>query len=233
MPAFVYPPSGLTHNFMRAMHNSYRAGVFQHDWAAEVGTRVGKARTLNGHTFLESDAEWIFQIDTDMLWEPGEIIKLRQYAEKHDIKAISGFTVVLKNGVWPHAYRYDGISYVPWGEIEPGTDPLKVDAVGSACFLVHRDVYMDVAEHTHEFTDYLWNEEEYNEDLGYHVGQDLSFANRINRFTDHEIWYHPGAYFLHMKLTPYGPKEYLRFIAGLRERVNGNLYSPNIQPASS
>jgi hypothetical protein len=231
MPAFVYPPVGVPQIFMHAVHNSYKAGAFQHDWTAAVGARPNKARTINGHNFLQSDAEWIFLVDTDMVWEPSAIITLRQYAEQHNIKAISGFAVMMKHGIWPHAMRHDGFQYVPYGEIEPFSHPIKVDAVGGACFLVHRDVYEEVAEHTRETTEYLWQDEMYAPEIDAMIGEDITFSDRIHKFTDYEIWYHPGAPFQHMKATPYGPKEYLRFIEGLRERINADVYTTNIRTA--
>lgn len=227
MPSFIYPPNaGLTNNFMRAMDKTYRAGGFHHPWSSNVGTRVGRARTLNTLEFLESDAEWNFQIDTDMLWEPSEVIRLRKYAEDKGIKIVSGWTVMVKNGIWPHAYERvnkPGARYAPYALIDPYSEPRVVDAVGSACLLVHRDVYEEVREHTQEFTDYYWNEEMYDEERKVHIGQDLTFSERVNTFTDHKIWYHPGAIFLHMKLTPYGPKEYVRFIQGMHAAAQRNI----------
>jgi hypothetical protein len=229
MPAFVYPPAGVPQLFMHAMHNSYKSGAFKHDWTAGVGSRPNKARTQNGHNFLASEAEWIFLVDTDMVWEPKDIITLRQYAEQHNIKAISGFTVMMRKGIWPHAMRYDGTSYVPYGEIEPFSAPLKVDAVGGACFLVHRNVYEEIAEHTRGTTENLWQDDVYIPEMEYQMGEDVVFSDRINRFTDYEIWYHPDAIFQHVKPTPYGPKEYLRFMEGLRQRIaNGDIHTPNL-----
>ena len=232
MPAFIHPPQGVSQIFMTAMHNSYRAGVFQHDYVAELGSRPNMGRTRNGLHFLQSDAEWIFLVDTDMAWEPEAIITLKQFAEKHDKKMISGWALILKNGVWPNAYRHDGIGYVPWGEIEPFSLPLKVDAVGGSCVLIHRDIYEKVAERTQDYTQWLWQDDEYVAELGYQMGEDITFCDRVRRYTGEEIWYHPNAIFTHIKPTPYGPKEYLRFISGLRERINANLHSADIQSTS-
>lgn len=233
MPSFIYPPNGgITNNFMRAMHKTYQAGGFTHPWSSNVGTRVSRSRTLNTEEFLESDAEWNFQIDTDMLWEPSEVIRLRKFAEDKGVKIVSGWTVVMKNGIWPHAYEkieHPEAQYAPYGEIAPFSEPRVVDAVGSACLLVHRDVYEDVREHTRAFTNYYWNEEEYDPERDVHIGQDLSFADRVNRYTDHEIWYHPGCVFVHMKLTPYGPKEYTRFMQALQQQINDRIQAQQSQ----
>lgn len=232
VPAFVHPPHGMSELFMRAMHNSYKAGVFQHDYTAQVGSRPNAARTRNGEAFLKSNAEYIFLVDTDMVWEPSDIIKLKQFAKEHDVKAVSGWALAMRNGMWPNAYRWDGTSFVPWGEIDPFGVPLKVDGVGGSNFLVHRDVYEEVADATRGTTQFLWQDDEYVPEIEYNMGEDLVFCKRIREYTDYDIWYHPDAIFTHVKPTPYGPKEYMRFISGLRKRVNGHLYPPNIQPTN-
>lgn len=220
LPAFIYPPSGVSQLFMRSMHNSYRAGVFQHDYVAELGSRPNQGRTENGNAFLQSDAEWIFLVDTDMVWEPQDIIKMRQFAESKDIKVLAGWALMVKNGIWPNAFRKVNDGYQPWGDIEPFSLPLKVDAVGGSCLLVHRDVYEEIAEHTRGTTSWLWQDDIYNPEIEVQTGEDITFSDRVNKFTNHEIWYHPDAIFTHIKPTPYGPKEYLRFVERLRERAN-------------
>lgn len=207
--------------FMHSVHKSYQAGAFKHMWAAGVGSLPNTTRTRNGNAFLQSDAEWIFLVDTDMVWEPDAIITLRQYAEKHGIKAISGWTVSMKNGIWPNAYLRDPDgNFVPYGEIEPMSSPIPVDAVGGSNFLVHRDIYEAIAEETRGTTGYLWQDIEYSESADYMVGEDLVFCDRIARYTGEQIWYHPGAIFTHIKPVPFGPQEYLRFIEGLKRRAN-------------
>lgn len=233
MPAFVHPPYGVPQLFMESMHRSYRAGAFQHDWTCGSSSRTNAVRTENGNRFLESDAEYIFLIDTDMVWEPSAALTLTQFAKKNNVKAVSGWALAVKDGIWPHAYRRDesGGAYVPWGQVDPGSDPLRVDAVGGACFLVHRDVYEAVREGVKD-TAYPWQEETYNPFYGFQMGEDLSFSHRIHKFTDYEIWYHPGALFLHLKPQLLGPREYQTFQGRLKELIDGKLHPTDVQSAS-
>lgn len=232
MPAFIYPPNGVSQIFMTAMHHSYRAGVFQHDYVAEIGSRPNEGRTKNGNAFLASDAEYIFLVDTDMAWEPQDIIKMRQFADEKDVKVLGGWALMTRNGLWPNAFRAAKEGYQPWGDIAPFGPPLKVDAVGGSCLLVHRDVYQDVYDAVTKIepTAWPWQDDTYDPDLDTMMGEDISFCHRIRSYTEHEIWYYPDAIFTHIKPTPYGPKEYLRFMDGLRERVNGHLRSTYVQP---
>lgn len=222
MPAFVHPPYGVPQLFMKAMHDSYKAGVFQHNWTCGTSSRTNAVRTENGWNFLKSDAEWIFLVDTDMVWEPKDIITLKKFADKRGVKAVSGWALAPKNGLWPHAYRLDEgeEGYVPWGEVPPFSDPIRVDAVGGACFLVHRDVYKEVGDALVGTTAYLWQEETYNGFYDLQSGEDITFSDRIRTFTDYEIWYHPDAIFTHIKAQPLGPKEYLTYIDRLHKKIN-------------
>lgn len=219
MPAFIHPPSGVPQLFMRSMLDSYRAGAFQHDYVSEIGSRPNQGRTENGINFLKSDAEYIFLVDTDMMWDPSDIIKLHQFAKSKSAKVVAGWALMVKNGIWPNAFRREGDNYLPWGTIEPFGPPIKVDAVGGSCLLVHRDVYEEVAEATDGSTAWLWQDDTYNPDAVVQTGEDIVFSHRVNTHTDYDIWYHPDAIFTHIKPTPYGPKEYLRFIQGLMERA--------------
>lgn len=232
MPAFVHPPQGVPQLFMQAMHNSYKAGVFQHDWASGSSSRTNAVRTENGEKFLESDAEYIFLVDTDMVWEPDAIITLVQFAKRTGAKAVSGWALVPKNGLWPHAYRRDHEGYVPMGDIPPDSAPLTVDAVGGACFLVHRQVYEDVRKATARTTGYPWQEETYNAFYDIQSGEDITFCDRINKYTNHDIWYHPGAIFFHMKPQLLGPSEYSTFQGRLRQTIDAKLHAADLQSTS-
>lgn len=235
MPAFIHPPSGVPQTFMRSMHNSYRAGVFQHDWTAGVGSRPNAARTQNGNNFLASSAEYIMLLDTDMVWEPDAIIKLKQTADERNAGGAAGWAVMLKQGIWPNAYEWnpDAPGYVQMGRrIPPFSVPTKVDAVGGSCFLVHRDVYVDVEEAVRGTTANPWQDDVYVPEMEYQMGEDICFSHRIRTFTDHEIWYVPDAIFTHIKATPYGPREYERYQQRLQEKINANLRRTHIQPTS-
>lgn len=215
MPAFIHY-RGVPQLFMESIVNSYRAGVFQHMYTANTSSMTNKARTLNGEAFLESDAEWILLLDTDMVWEPDAVIALRKFAEKKKVKAVSGWALMYKGGVWPHAFALEDGHYVPYGFIEPDSEPIKVDAAGGACFLVHREVYEAVRKLYEGKTAYVWQEEVYAPSLDKQSGEDITFCSRIAE-AGYDIWYHPGAIFFHIKDMVLGPKEYKTFSGRLRE----------------
>lgn len=217
MPAFVHPPMGVPQLFMRSMHDSYRAGVFQHDYVARTGARPNKARTDNGWDFLNSEAEYIFLVDTDMVWQPRDIIKLKEIAHFPKRPIVAGWALAIKGeskGLWPNAYRREAEGFRPWGNIPPFSDPLKVDAVGGSCVLIHHKVYRALAEKVGG--PYPWQDESVNPLTGQGIGEDLTFSQRVDDFTDYEIWYQPDAVFYHVKPYTFGPQEYLNQIERLQ-----------------
>lgn len=174
----------------------------------QMGTSAlpNRARTENGHAFLASEAEWALLIDSDMTWLPDAIIRLMKTAKETGAKAISGLTFMQQHGrIVPHAYQYlpqeshpNGKVLAPYAVLPTMTEPFKVQAVGGACFLVHRDVYEGVAKMQllKGETAYLWQEERYLRHEKAMRGEDLVFCERINE-AGYDILYEPRAPFLH------------------------------------
>jgi GT2 family glycosyltransferase len=219
MPAFIHTGQ-LPALFVESLFKSYMAMPNFNFYSANSSSLPNQARTVNGYTFLESDAEWIFLIDTDMVWEPGAIIRLLQTAKQKKAKAVSGLAFMPKGGIWPHAYMKQGYHYEHLATL-PDADTFTVDAVGGACFLVHREVYEKVAQLPPD-REYLWQEEKYVN--GTMRGEDIVFSSRIQE-AGYDIWYDQRAVFLHLKQSLLGPKEYLQFQQRLME--HGVLHPPD------
>lgn len=221
MGAFVHY-NGLPMLFVHSLVKSVKSGAMK-SFVEHSSARINAARTENGKKFLESDCEYIFYVDTDMLWEPSELIKLHEYAKKSGVKAVSGWTLMPKNGLWPHAFRQDGTDFVPYGHIPPYSDPIKVDAVGGACFLVHRDVLEAVKANYEDKTEYVWQEEVFVPALLQNRGEDIEFSRRITE-AGFDIHYHPDAIFTHVKPQPMGPTQYTRFYSALEAKLRSGEY---------
>lgn len=221
LPANVNP-GYLPRTFVESLALSYKALPHLLPIIANSSAIPNRARTQNGTTFLQSEAEWILLLDSDMMWEPDAIIRLTQTAKQRKVKAVSGLTFMeQKNRVIPHAYATipDGQGdYIlaPYAVIPTMDEAFPVDAVGGACFLVHRDIYQDVYEQTKGTTRYYWQEDVYNPKSNDQQGEDITFCKRILA-AGYEILYEPRAVFLHTsKETLLGPQEYLDFL----ERLN-------------
>lgn len=215
-------PGYLPRTFVESLALSYKALPHLLPIIANTSAIPNRARTQNGEAFLASDAEWVLLLDSDMMWEPDAIIRLTKTARQTKAKAISGLTFMeQKNRVIPHAYatipnNQGGKILAPYAVLPTLTEPFQVDAVGGACFLVHRDVYQAVYEMTKGTTRYYWQEDVYNPKSNDQQGEDITFSKRIYA-AGFNILYEPRAVFLHTsKETLLGPKEYLDFL----ERLN-------------
>ena len=224
--------NGIPVRFMGSIVASIKAGAIG-DFYAASSSRTNAARTENGVNFLESDYEWALYVDTDMTWDPSDVIRLKQFAESKGPGMYAATAYMPKNGIWANAFRFqEPASYLPWGEIDPFSDPLRVDAVGGSSFLVHRKVLEDVREMTRGRTSYFWQDEPYYPENDLNRGEDVEFSHRV-RQAGYEIWYHPDIFFIHWKEQPIGPAQYTQFIGHLRQRagltqVRNKLHIPGV-----
>ena len=219
VPANVNP-GYLPRMFVECLARSYKALPHLMPIMARSHAMPNMARTQNGEAFLASEAEWILLIDSDMQWEPDAIIRLLKTAKEKKAKAVSGLTFMdQKNRVIPHAYatvpnKEGGKSLAPYAVLPTMDDAFQVDAVGGACFLVHRDIYQDVYDMTKRSTAYYWQEDVYNHKSKAMQGEDLTFSKRI-KAAGYDIWYEPRSYWPHEKTVLFDVQEYLDFIEGL------------------
>lgn len=203
---------------MSSLTDSYRAMPHLLPWLGASSPLMNRARTQNGYAFLESEAEYIFLVDSDMMWVPQSLIRLLQTAKENKLKAVSGFTFMQPQGrIVPHAYqlipnRDGGYARSPYAVLPSTTEPFEVNAVGGACFLVHRDVYEALLPLSAGKTAYPWQEEVYDPRLDAQIGEDLVFCQRI-RAAGFSIWYEPRAVFLHAKkAAPITLDDYTAFL---------------------
>ncbi len=110
------------------------------------GLYVDQNRNGLAQTFLSSPCEWLFQLDTDIAFDPDTLDRLLDTAKETDAKIVSGLyigRINMKEGgpqlcpVWfmkkPSGY------FRTVGELR--TAPQEVDAVGMGCVLIHRSVF--------------------------------------------------------------------------------------------
>ena len=95
--------------------------------------------------FLESPAEWLMWIDTDMTFEHECIDRLRETAAAEGADIVAGLAFIFKrleNIVQPNMYLWDTDinKFAEIRDYESG-EVLNVDAVGSAFVLINRRVF--------------------------------------------------------------------------------------------
>jgi hypothetical protein len=213
-------PGFLPRSFVKCLARSYKAIPHLMEIQEESSAIPNLARTKNGKAFLASEAEWALLLDSDMTWEPVSIIQLLKTAKEIKAKVVSGLTFMeQKNRVVPHAYAYipdgqDGTVLAPYAVVPTLTEPFKVDAVGGACLLVHRDVYLDVKKLTEKTTAHYWQQDVYSPKNKEMKGEDLVFSERITA-AGHNIYYEPRAPFPHLRKPDLlGVQDYVGFLDG-------------------
>lgn len=116
---------------------------------------VAAARSEIAAAFLDTDAEWLFMVDTDMGFQMDIVSRMVASATEHDVPVLGGLAFALKSArkpetalhaqrfrMCPTLYRYAEVQgekgFLPIEAYEPDAFQL-VDATGAAVLLVHRD----------------------------------------------------------------------------------------------
>lgn len=160
------------------------------------GPRIVDGRTQIVDSFLGNaairEAEWLWMLDTDMVFEPDTLYRLLDVADpiKRPIIGALCFAGGYSGEMWPTIYRlvkHDGHSGVERVLDYPRDSLMPVGATGAACLLVHRSVLMAMARpHPAGFgtfpdgtpNPHPWFVEGINN--GQSFGEDVAFCMRAN-----------------------------------------------------
>jgi len=110
----------------------------------QFGPLVCEGRNMLVEQFLQTEAEWLFMVDTDMVFDYDAVERLLQTAEEYKAPVVGGlaFGLNLKYGQFPTLYKeQDGLPVV-WLDYPHG-QVVQVAATGAAFTLTRRDVFTD------------------------------------------------------------------------------------------
>lgn len=121
---------------------------------------IEDARNTLAETFLKSPVEWLFWMDSDMIFPPDTLVKLFDVAEKKNAKMVTGIYYQRKGSYYPCLWsrgdelddgtktalespkgklnKYLGTFLIPHPDKK---EPFKVHAAGFGCVLIHRSVF--------------------------------------------------------------------------------------------
>jgi hypothetical protein len=151
-------------------------------WAG--GPLLTKARTEVVRHFLDNtEADWLLQIDSDMVFEPDFIFQLWKNAHPTEAPIVAGhcYSLTSERGptptMWTTAPPDAPIPIVPF-EGYPSDRLVPVEATGAACLMVHRSVFEKMLQvmpdHPHPwFEEAYWGKEP--------VGEDITFCLRARK----------------------------------------------------
>lgn len=156
-------------------------------------TRCDQARV-----FLESPCEWLFMVDTDMVFSPKTLPALLTQADPETRPIVGGVAMTLVEGeLRPSMYlvrREPTFGFSPLKEW-PKDSLFRVDATGCACLLVHRSVFKKLSEHNPD-DEGFWFTEMMVDRVA--LGEDFSFCLRC-AMAEIPIFVHGGIQVGHMK----------------------------------
>jgi hypothetical protein len=170
-----------------------------------TGPAIGMARNTLAHQFLSSQMEWLWMVDTDMVFAPGTLPALLEHADS-ELRPVIGATCVILSGTQMKVSMYQaskdddgnfGFRHIhEW----PANTLLRVDGTGAACLLVHRTVFTRISEAKPEehglwFTGMIID--------GHEIGEDLSFCLRC-AMAEIPVHVHTGIEVGHMKALQLG-----------------------------
>lgn len=122
------------------------------DW--ESGVNVASARNAICEKFLaKSTAEWLWMIDTDMVFRPDTLERLLLEADPEKAPIVGGLCFGVDKGQYfPTLYdltgTQDDITFVRYNEWTPDA-MMQVFATGAACLLIHRTALERIRDFRH------------------------------------------------------------------------------------
>lgn len=179
-------PGTVTTDFMLSVLAASRAKDTPILGVVEVrsGPLLTAARNEQARSFLEDqpDAEWLWMVDTDMVFNPGALPALLESADPETKPVVGGLCMTIMQGqLLPSMYyarraedNNGKFTFNPVAQWEPGS-LLRVDGTGCACLLVHRSVFKRLNE-ANPADEGLWFAEMIVD--GTLLGEDLSFCLR-------------------------------------------------------
>lgn len=107
------------------------------------GLYVGDNRMTLVENMLEKEANWLLQVDTDIEFPPDLIEKMLAVAGTE--RKIVAASVPLGEAYPTCGFRWTGKPGI-YDSIPIGMEPVEVDAIATACVLIHRDVFEGIAD---------------------------------------------------------------------------------------
>lgn len=179
-------------------------------WIEEKsGPWLSRSRNLVVRRFMDTEAEWLWMVDTDLYFAPDTLSRLLRHATVRHARVIGGLYYGLADKPFPMIYQ----THPETGEAalqerwEPGE---VVDAslgTGAGCLLIHREVLDAVATRQHNIGNdaYPWFAE--STYMGDPVGEDLTFCMRA-RSAGFWTWVDTSVDVRHSKSILWGTDQY-------------------------
>lgn len=158
--AFLMPCGGAVEpRVLQSALNLVTSAQMQGFTVRQVGvtdrTLVHTARNILAQGFLNTDCEWAFWMDSDMILEPRTIPLMMKWAKKLNAKMLTGIyyqrmgehrpilwrkETKSKDGKYKRTTKDRYSCHLVFPK-QIGGEPFRVDVAGFGCILMHRDVF--------------------------------------------------------------------------------------------
>ena len=171
--------------------------------ALEATANLAKARNRLCDEFLKNytDAEWLWFVDTDMVFQPQLMHQMVARAVEHDVKILGALCVILTaDGVIPTLF-IDSPTTVTQVMLDWAPNQLaEVAATGTGCLLIHRSVLQQMFDQSGGSTNCWFGFDIRFGDDGseWALGEDVSFCLRAGE-QGHKVYVDTTAHVGHHK----------------------------------
>lgn len=200
-------PGQVTAHFHESLLNLVVGDAMGPKRIVNGGGRLGMQSSANISTarndivrhFLGRDAEWLWMVDTDMVFDPDTLERLVAAADPDTAPIVGGLCFGIEDGIlFPTLYDIGGdeneIEFLRYN-IWPPDQLMPVFGTGAACLLIHRRV-LEVVQAKAFSTVHPWFQE--REVMGKAVGEDLTFCMRA-QIAGFPVQVHTGIKIGHVK----------------------------------
>lgn len=180
------------------------------------GPNIATARNKQVRKFLPMDADWLWILDSDMVFEPDTLERLMEEADPVKAPVVGGLCFGKKQvgtggpEYFTTLYHFDEDLKAYRLNEWPENTMLPVNATGAACLLIHRSVLEAMGEKFADRDPWPWFEEVNN--AGYVYSEDVTFCIRAQQ-CGFPIHVHTGVEVKHMKPEVIGVDTYKKWWA--------------------
>lgn len=211
---FIHP-GDVTGNFGIALAHTVlldrRLGRISHIIGVESSPRISEGRSQVVDGFLDTDAEWLLMIDSDMTWDFAAFELLCEHADPEVAPIVGGLCFGggrlwhgTKPNIFPTIYRFiqdEGSLATEVVYDYPRDAFIPVGATGAAFLMVHRKVFHKLRKVLGKDTNGVHNPYPWFAEVVYKgrpVGEDIVFCMRAQA-AGFPIYVHTGALIGHRK----------------------------------
>lgn len=188
--------------FMHSVINLFKADPdhrFEADLMLVYGPYIHANRNRLADNFFQTDRDWLFMVDNDMVFAPDDVWVLYEEADRRG-PGIYGAAYVVESGTLVAGPWERDVPYAYHPLVGLPSKPTEVGVVGAGFTLVHRDVFRAIGG-------------DWYTALSPHTGEDVSFCWRA-REAGFVPWLVPASNPGHFKQVALYPHEQVRNMVG-------------------